>query len=166
VRRRTDVVLHPTTEQPLGHFVRRLGKARVMVVQDNSATAMIQFSCEDIRASDELVEWQEIPIPRRRSMPDFDRYGVETSGGPDGTIVTVGFDQIVAGEGHVIQTDLGVASGVRPGDVLTVYRRNGELPRLMLGQAVVLTVEPLTSTAKLTKVVRETWVGDHVEVYQ
>jgi hypothetical protein len=66
----------------------------------------------------------------------------------------------------LIQTDLGVASGVRPGDVLTVYRTNGELPRMLLGQAVVLTVEPLTSTAKLTTTVRETSVGDHVEVVQ
>ena len=99
-------------------------------------------------------------------MPAFDRYGDIASGGPGGTIVTVGYSQDVAGEGNVIQTDLGVASGVRPGDVLTVYRANGELPRMMLGQAVVLTVEPLTSTVKLTMTVRETWVGDRVEIVQ
>ena len=55
---------------------------------------------------------------------------------------------------------------VQPKFLVTVYRTNGELPRMMLGQAVVLTVEPLTSTAKLIMTVRETWVGDRVEIVQ
>ena len=68
------------------------------------------------------------------------------------------------GADNIIYSDLGVASGVKPGDVLSVFRDNGELPRMMIGQAVVLTVEPLTSTAKMTHAVRESYPGDRVEV--
>ena len=61
-----------------------------------------------------------------------------------------------AGGGNIIHTDLGLQSAVEPGQVLTVYRDNGDLPRLMIGQAVVLTVETTTSTAKIVQAVRET----------
>ena len=68
------------------------------------------------------------------------------------------------GTGHVIHTDLGDGAGVTPGDVLTLYRDNGELPRINLGLAVVLTVEPDTSTAKIMNSVREIEHGDLVEI--
>ena len=65
--------------------------------------------------------------------------------------------------GHVMHTDLGVASGVRPGDVLTVYQSRAEMPRINIGQAVVLTVEPMSSTSKLTLTVKEIYIGYEVE---
>ena len=68
------------------------------------------------------------------------------------------------GEGHIVHTDLGLASGVEPGDVLTVYRRRRDLPREQLGQVVILTVEPTTSTAVVHLSVREMTIGDGVEV--
>jgi hypothetical protein len=164
VIRATHKVKHPVTSNELGTFVRRLGRVRVMLTQDNTATAVITDACEDILQSDELVLWEEIPIPTRRSMPEFARYDVTPSGGPSGHIVEVLNELDAAGEGHIIYVDLGVASGVGPGEVLTLYQDRGELPRVNIGQAVVLTVEPLTATAKLTLTVRETGVGDRVEV--
>ena len=54
---------------------------------------------------------------------------------------------------------------LRPGDVLLVYReRRQGLPRAMLGQAVILTVESETSTAKMMSSARESVVGDWVAV--
>jgi len=67
------------------------------------------------------------------------------------------------GVGHVIFTDLGTASGVQPGDLLVLFRPSDDLPRRMLGRAVVLTVEPGTSTVKIVQSVRELVVGDRVE---
>jgi len=165
IQRETNPVVHPLTGQRLGSYIRRLGRARVMIAQDNTATAVIEMACEDIIDSDELVPWQEIPIPRRREMPPFDRYDVTPSGGVDGHVVTFAEPKsTIAGTGQVIFTDLGRASGVEPGAVLTLYRNQSELPRAMIGQAVVLTVEPLTSTAKITLSVRELEIGDNVEV--
>jgi hypothetical protein len=68
------------------------------------------------------------------------------------------------GEGNVIHVDLGDASGLGSGEILQLYRENGDLPRLMLGRAVVLTVEPGTATAKVYQSVREIEIGDRVEV--
>jgi hypothetical protein len=164
VRRVRREVMHPVTGDRIGEFVRRMGTVRVMLTQENTSTAVIEMSCEDLRASDELVPWSEIPVPMRRSMPAFDRYDAEGSGGATGHVVYLADDRVSVAAGHIVQTDLGVAAGVNPGDVLTVYRDGGELPRTMVAQAIVLTVEGTTSTVKLTANARETVVGDRVEV--
>jgi hypothetical protein len=179
IQRAGRAVKHPETGADLGTYVRRLGRVRILAAQDNTSTAVITYSCDTIHESDEIVPWQEIPIPRLASMPAFQRYDVTPSGGAQGYIVALK-DDIHAldlgisgdmgvhavGDGHVIYTDLGQGVGIRPGDILTVYRENGDLPRLMLGQAVILTVEGGTSTAKLTTAVREIFTGDRVEVVQ
>ena len=67
----------------------------------------------------------------------------------------------------MIHTDLGQHTGVSPGDVLLLYReREHGLPRQMLGQAVILTVETETSTAKVMSSIREPQIGDWVEVWR
>jgi hypothetical protein len=164
IRRKGKPVVHPGTGETLGTYIHRLGKLRIIAVQENTSIAAIEESCEDIQVDDQLVEWVEIPIPMASALPAFDRYAVEPSGGPQGTMVLVKDRLDYAGEGHIIYTDLGAGSGAQPGDVLTVYRDNGDLPRLMLGQAVILTVEQNSSTAALITTVRESSPGDSVEV--
>jgi hypothetical protein len=163
VIRETRMVKHPKTSEDIGHFIKRLGRARVLVTQEDTATAVIEFSCEDIHKSDELVPWEVIPVPEIEAMPPFERYDSEPSGGRIGWIVYLADDRSSVATGHMIQTDLGVASGVEPGQILTLFRKHGDLPRRMIGQAIVLTVEPLTSTAKIMHSVRETEVADNVE---
>ena len=99
----------------------------------------------------------------RASMPEFRRFDVTPSGGAVGAVVAVADNRFSVGEGHVMHTDLGAASGVAPGEVITLYRERKELPRQQLGQAVILTVEPLTSTAKIMLSVKEISTGDRVE---
>ena len=164
VHRITRAVQHPSTGDDLGTFVRRLGRVRIMLTQENTSTAVVEMACEDIRASDELVPWEEIPVPMRRSLPEFDRYDWVASGGATGHVVHLADDRISVAAGHIVHTNLGVAAGVAPGDVLTLYRDVSELPRIMVAQAVVLTVESTTSTALLTDQARDTVVGDLVEV--
>ena len=165
IQRPAHAVRHPATEQDLGTYISRIGRIRVLVAQQSTATAVIDLSCEEIREGDELVPWEEIPVPLLRTMPEFDRYDVEPTGGATGHIVsTTRAGRTIMASGDIMHTDLGVASGVKPGQVLTMYRDNGDLPRLNIGQAVILTVEPETSTAKITLSVRESGVGDRVEV--
>ena len=164
VLRAVRAVEHPTTGQVMGTYIRRLGKVRVMLAQEDTSTAMIEMSCTDIHFSDELVPWTPIPIPRRSAMPAFDRFDVTPSGGPVGEIVALPEEVHHVAEGDVVNVDLGLASGVEPGDVLTMYRPQTDLPRLQIGQAVVLTVEPTSSTVKIHTSVRESVVGDKVEI--
>ncbi len=164
VRRVSREIFHPITKEDLGPYVRRLGKIRVIAVQENTSTAVIEESCEDIVEGDALVPWKDIPVPMMPGLPQFDRYDAKPSGGNEGYIVAARDAVTATGTGHIVHVDLGETSGLKPGDVLDLYRDNGELPRLMLGQAVVLTVEPATATVKIVHAVRESEIGDRVEV--
>jgi len=160
-------VAHPTTGDELGTLVRRMGRVRVLIAHENTSTAVIEMSCEDIVAGDELVPWETIPVPMLSEMPEFDRFDPDLGGGATGQIVSArdGLRDVAAG--HVIFTDLGRHTGVIPGDVLLLFRERGKgLPRLNLGQAVVLTVETETSTAKIMLSSRESQIGDWVEVWR
>ena len=164
VQRPIRRVVHPTTRAGLGTFVARLGKVRVLAVQENTSTAVIEESCAPIRDQDEVVPWREIPIPTIASIPKFDRWNATPSGGPDGFVVATRDDLSVVGSGYVIFTDLGSAKGLRPGAVLRVFRDRDGLPRTMLGQAVILEAGQDTSSAKLTLAVKEIGIGDRVEL--
>ena len=159
-------VFHPATKERLGTYIQRMGHLRVLCAQENTATAVLLGSCEGMHPGDELLPWKEMPSPMLASIPPVDGC-MEASGLAQGWIVDGGADELitVAG-GNVVNTDLGSTAGVRPGSVLTLFRDNGELPRLVLGQAVVLTVDGATSTVKVLQSSREVRIGDRAEVLQ
>ena len=102
----------------------------------------------------------------RSSMPDFDRYDVgrlrRDPRGPWSSCRYHTRGSVVAA-GHIIYTDLGVASGVQPGDVLTVFRDSPDARTCRAsdgrpgGRADRRAVE--TSSAKLTTSARESMLG-------
>lgn len=159
-------VVHPRTGETMGDFMQRLGHVRVLCSQDDTAIAVILDACEDIQAGDELIPWQQLAGPALANLPPVDRC-MEPSGLAQGYIVDGGADPMtIFGGGHVINSDIGAAAGVRPGSILTVYRDNGDLPRIVLGEAVVLTVDGDTSTIKLLSSIKDVHLGDRVEVLQ
>jgi hypothetical protein len=159
-------VVHPATNERLGTYMQRMGHVRVLCAQENTATAVVVGACESVRPGDELLPWKELPSPTLERVPPVDRC-MEPSGLAQGWVVDGGADELIAvAGGNVVATDLGSEAGIRPGSVLTLFRDNGELPRLVLGQAVVLTVDGATSTVKVLHSAREVRRGDRAEVLQ
>ena len=159
-------VIHPATNESIGVYMQRMGHVRVLCAQENTATAVILGACEPVRVGDELLPWKEMPSPMLERVPAVDRC-MEPSGLAQGWVVDGGADELHSvGGGNVVATDLGDAAGIRPGSLLTLFRDNGDLPRLILGQAVVLTVDGGTSTVKVLHTSREVKSGDRAEVLQ
>ncbi len=159
-------VLHPATKEKLGTYIQRMGHLRVLCAQDNTATAVVLSSCEGMRAGDQLFPWTELASPMLSAIPPIDRCA-DPSGLTQGWVVDGGPDELLAvAGGNIVNTDLGDNAGVRPGSLLTLFRDNGDLPRLVLGQAVVLTVDGSTSTVKVLQSSREVRIGDRAEVMQ
>jgi len=166
VIRPDHVVVHPATHEHIGTYMQRMGHVRVMCTQENTATAMVVGSCEDVRIGDELLPWKEMPSPMLERIPGVDACS-EPSGLAQGWVVDGGADDLMSvAAGHVVATDLGDAAGIRPGSLMTLYRDNGDLPRIVLGQAVVLSVDGPTSTVKVLHTTREVRRGDRAEVLQ
>jgi LysM domain len=159
-------VVHPATNESMGIYMQRMGRVRVLCAQENNATAIVLSSCEGVRPGDELLPWTELPSPVLEHVPPVDRCH-DPSGLAQGWVVDGGADELQwVGSGNVIATDLGSQAGVRPGSLLTLFRDNGDLPRVVLGQAVVLTVDGETSTVKILQSSREVRRGDRAEVLQ
>ena len=159
-------VQHPATGETIGTYFQRMGRVRVLCTQENTATAIVVNACEALMPGDELLPWQDMAGPLLDRIPGADRCA-DPSGLAQGYVVDGGADELISvGTGNVINADLGEAAGIRPGSVLTLYRDNGDLPRIVLGQAVVLTVDGDTSTIKVVTSGREIRKGDRVEVFQ
>ncbi|MEW5807524.1 MAG: LysM peptidoglycan-binding domain-containing protein [Acidobacteriota bacterium] len=159
-------IKHPKQRKLYGVEIVRLGTIQVIAVQDKTATAQIIFSCSDINTGNELLPYHEIPIPMTEGST-FDRWQTEFSGKPTGFIIDTKDGIESTGEGHIIYIDLGDNAGVKPGDYLRIYRPNSDgkdLPRIMLGEMVVLTVQPENSTGKIVSSVKEVMRGDLVEL--
>jgi hypothetical protein len=147
-------------------MVRRMGKLRVLCVQENTATAVVTMSCEDLHVGDEVVPWTDLRSPMMTALPRCDRCETEPSGGPLGFVVDAKDALRMVGKGNVIFTDLGDAAGVRPGSVLTLFRDNGDLPRIVLGRAVVLEVRQGASSAKVVEASKDVVLGDRAEMFR
>ena len=166
VVRAEHTAIHPATREALGTYMQRLGHVRVLCVQEETAIAVVLDACTDIKPGDEVLPWQALESPVLEHVPPVDRCQ-EPSGLAQGYVVDGGADQpTVFGSGHVVHADLGEDEGVKPGSILTVYRDNGDLPRIVLGEAVVLTVDGSTSTIKMLQSSREARWGDRVEILQ
>ena len=98
-------------------------------------------------------------------LSESDRCDVP-NGLPIGRIIYTRDDQLEIGGGWLVFIDLGSADGVYPGQFATIYRENPVqgMPRLVLGELGVLTVEETYSTAILTGGWASVYIGDMVEL--
>ena len=166
VVRAEHTAIHPATRESLGTYLQRLGHIRVLCAQEETAIAVVLDACTDLKPGDEVLPWRALESPILEHVPPVDRCQ-EPSGLAQGYVVDGGADQpTVYGAGHVVHADLGDDEGVRPGSILTIYRDNGDMPRIVLGEAVVLTVDGATSTIKMIQGTREARWGDCVEILQ
>ncbi len=118
------VVPHPIFDENVGEGVKMVGRLKVIALQEATATAQITMACDSVEVGMKLVPFQEMPIPLTTPVA-FRRYGVQLDTSTAGYIVEVNPDRDNLGSGDVVNIDLGAESGVRPGDVLTIFREWG-----------------------------------------
>jgi hypothetical protein len=109
----------------------------------------------------------QLPIPLAR-IPTLPAFCDPLSGKTRGYIVNLkgGTHLENAGEGQVVQVNLGRDDQIQPGEFLTVFREehlNGQ-PAQVLGMLAVLTTESHTATAKIVAMRYAMRVGDGVEI--
>ena len=187
-------VFHPVTGKWVGTYVRRLGKVKVLAVQDQTSIAEITESCQDrIEVGFEVEPDRELTAPIAKDVP-FNKLDVEPSGKPNGYVVHLqdGVNGVLTGS--MVDVDLGTRDGVHPGDVMLIYLNNkpprerdvtydyrwGDrryqsqqlrnedrhqlFPRKPIGQLVVISASERTSSGKITHAIRDVEVGSSVEL--
>ncbi len=153
------------SNESLGIVYSKIGQIKVLCAQENSAIAEITYACDPIDVGNVLQPFRPIPVPLVIEPDPSDRCDLP-NGEPIGRIIYTRDDQIEIGGGWLVFVDLGAADGVYPGQFATIYRDNPVkgMPRLVLGELGLLTVEEHYSTAILTRGWASVYIGDWVEV--
>ena len=159
-------VRHPVSGKKLGTKIETTGWVKVILVQEDTACAVIEQACLDIHAGDYLKPFEKVNVPMvvRRAPAEC----CEPANGKIARhVVDLQDDATIAGTGQFVTIDAGTDDGVAPGNVFAVYRiqyPSVPTPRDAVGEATVVAVRERTSTAKLTYARKEVMVGDEVEL--
>jgi len=187
-------VFHPVTGKWVGTYVRRLGKIKVLAVQDQTSIAEITESCQDrIEVGFEVEADRTLTSPIARQVA-FNKLDVEPSGKPNGYIVHLQDGMNDALAGSMVDVDLGSSDGVHAGDVMLIYLSNTPprqrdvtydykwnerryqsqqlrdddknllFPRKPIGLLMVISTSERTSSAKIINATRDVEVGNLVEL--
>src|SRR5262245_10437285 len=159
-------VKHPVSGHKLGTKIETLGWVQIILVQENSASAVVETSCLDLHAGDYLRPFEKVNVPLVVTRPPATRL-TPPSGKLNQYVVDIGFDATIAGEGQLLTIDAGSESGVAPGNVFAVYRIDYPslpTPRNVVGEVTVVAVRAKTATAKVTYSSDAIMVGDLVEL--
>jgi hypothetical protein len=159
-------VRHPSSGKKLGTKIETTGWLKVILVQEDTACAVIEQSCLDIHAGDYLKPFEKVNVPMvvRRAPAEC---CAPANGKIARHVVDLQDDATIAGTGQFLTIDAGTDDGVAPGNVFSVYRiiyPSVPTPRAPLGEATVVSVRDRTATAKVTYSKYEIMVGDEVEL--
>ena len=115
-------VKHPFTKKFMGHFVRDLGRLRVLEAHAKTATAEVVLSCDSIELGDILRPYETNLGPAKEANGPLARYS-EGAGGLTGQIIMSPTYKEYLSANQVVFIDLGDRQGVQPGDQFTIYRK-------------------------------------------
>lgn len=159
------IVEHPATEEPIGRHYDYRGRVRILCVSNGLATGIITQACKEINIGDRLKPMPQVPIPLARET-EMANTCTPPNGKKIGFIVNAKDALFSLGIGHLVEINLGTDDALQPGDFVTVFRDNQVqgLPRQVLGEAGILTVEGQTATARIMRMRYEMRIGDRVEL--
>ena len=157
VYRRSRKVFHPMTKQYMGYIINRVGV--VKVIQIDAALVGVQV----VRSYGPLSPGD----PVMRFTPPSAEEVVETASEHaeiEAMIVELQADKHMSlvSQGNLVYLDKGQDEGLRSGEYLEVFRTGGGLPERKIGEVKILSTEPHTATAVLSKATARALIGDRV----
>jgi LysM repeat protein len=159
-------VKHPVSGKKLGTKIETTGWVKVILVQENTACAVVEQACVDVHPGDYLKPFEKVNVPMvvRRAPEEC----CSTENGKTlRHVVDLQDDVAIGGTGLFVTIDAGTEDGVAPGSVFSVYRTmypSVPTPRNVVGEATVVAVRDRTSTAKITYSRKEIMRGDQIQL--
>jgi len=159
-------VKHPASGKKLGTKIETTGWVKVILVQENTACAVVEQACVDVHAGDYLKPFEKVNVPMVVRRGPEECCSTE-NGKTMRHVVDLQDDVSIAGTGLFVTIDAGTEDGVAPGSVFSVYRSmypSVPTPRNVVGEATVVAVRERTATAKITYARKEIMLGDQVQL--
>ena len=165
-----------------GHYYQDIGRVKILLAHENSATAEVVFACEEMKVSDFLVSNEQRTIPLARTGSAFDKFASPNNKTAGRIFMTKEYRKLI-GTGHVVYIDAGQKQDVHVGDYFRItrhldssnvslfnrgayrqYRNTFDSVRKIVGEVVILRTEANTSTALVTLSTEDVALGDGVEL--
>jgi hypothetical protein len=162
----TYTVKHPDTGHNIGLKVEVTGWVRVILVQENAATVMVDQACADIHLGDYLKPFERVQVPLVVEHSRPTRL-TPPSGKVVGTVVDMQDDATIAGDRQLITLNLGASNGITPGSLFVIYKvmyPSMPTPRVVLGEAVAVAVRDRTTTVRILNSNDAIMNGDKAEL--
>jgi LysM repeat protein len=159
-------VEHPIRGYKVGTKIETTGWLKVILVEDHTATAVVEEACTDIHDGDYLKPMEKVNVPLAVRRPNPDRL-TPPSGKTQGFVIDMEHDVSIAAAGTLVTIDLGSEHGIAPGNMLLAYRimyPSVPTSRNVLGELAVLMVREKTSLAKVMYSNDAIMPGDPVEL--
>jgi hypothetical protein len=159
-------VKHPETGRGIGLKIETTGWVRVILVQENTATVVVEQACADIHLGDYLKTFEKVQVPLITEHARPTRL-TPPSGKVVGTVVDMQDDATIAGDRQLVILNLGTANGITPGSLFVVYKvmyPSVPTPRIVLGEAVVVAVRERTATVRIINSNDAIMPGDKAEL--
>jgi hypothetical protein len=158
------LILDKSKKQPkVGalYGVHTAGWLTIVDVKDSMAIASVTHACDGILEGDYLEPFVPpfMPSPALTGSPDYAH---------PGRIVMADERRQTGYAGLVMLMDRGSEDGVRPGQVVTIYREtlDGQGPIIDVGRATVLSVSPLVSQVRIDSSREAVYLGDLVAIHR
>ncbi len=157
-------IYDPESDDFLGYKIKILGRLKITKVEQSVSTATITQSFEEIKVHDKLVPYE----------PGTTTIDLALAQNPvQGYVICGKHDLTIYGENDVVYIDRGSDEGIQPGNTFVIYKDREpvedpsthetlHLPKEILGKLTVIKVQGKTSTAVITKSVREIKIGDRI----
>jgi len=158
-------VTHPVTGQKLGLLVLAPGELTILERKNEVAIAKINKSYAPIFTGDMI-------LPAKPALPET--VPIRTQKKIEGVVVFSPESTVSISEKEIVFIDRGSGDGVMVGDLFSIYQRPArlrgvygepkeemkEIPLARVGEVVVVSVQPETSTALVTRSFQPIYLGD------
>jgi nucleoid-associated protein YgaU len=134
VYRRGDVYVDPVTDELLGIQALDIGTVRVKSIEGDIATSEVTRTTEEIRIKDRLLAHEERPI-------DSSFFPSAPASSVEGLILAVEGGVSQVGKMDVVVLNRGDREGLKPGNVLAVYKKGALTRDPVVNEVVALPEE-------------------------
>ena len=132
------------------------GLVQVVDVREASADAVVVYACSAFSADDYIVPFVPsiAPPTRPRGTPAYDQAGI---------VLFADEGQSVGAPRNLMVTDLGQNQGAQPGQRVTIFRPSRDTTLVTdVGEAVIVSVQPDSSTIRVEYTTDAVFFGDRV----
>ncbi len=166
----SEEVIHPADDRYMGRLIKIVGLARVLEkINTDTYRVRIKKSYDIIRDDFKVKQRSEVRNYHRKVTSKLKKKEIEG----EGFIIRAKGDKINIQNKDVVYIDIGIKSGVFPGDRLGIYRKNeqgeeeteedGNIKEHLIGEALIINSMQASSVAVVTGQKKPIKAGDAVK---